>query len=483
MLFNRNNKKESIFRQESLERLSSPERLDRLMQVVSPKDWLALVALNGLAIGGVIWSIVGRIPITVDGRGIFIQPRQVVEFQSSIAGQIQALNVASGQCVKKNQLLAIIYPADLQKQLQLARQQLTQLQRQAQDTLVLSKQQLETERNIITANRTNLQQRLQDISAVAPVLRDKELTAIAQQRQSLEQRFRDAQTLVPVMQTRLKQRQTLADAGGLSKDSLLQAEQEYVQTRQNLADIQVQLKQLEARNSEVERTYLEQIRSMSDVQIQLGELNAKSKRLDRENLETTNQRDKEIAAVDRDIARLEQQIKDNSQILSPQAGCILELNTTLGQVVQPGTRLGILRIGSTQESAKAIAYFAIKDGKQIQPGMSILITPDTVQRERFGGIVGKITHVSPLPVTQEGTVSVIGNPEVVRSLIGETGAIEATANLTNDSSTVTGYKWSSSQGPNSKITSGTTASVRVTIEQRAPITFVLPILREFTGIK
>lgn len=483
MVFNRNKKKENIFRPESLERLSSPERLDQLMQVVSPKDWLALIALSGLAIGGIIWSIVGRIPITVDGQGIFIQPRQVVDFQSSISGQIQALNVASGQCVKKDQLLATIYPADLQNQLQLSRQQLAQLQKQVQDSVLLSKQRIETERNTIAANRASLQQRLKDISSLAPLLRDKELTAIAQQRQSLQQRLQDARTLVPVMQKRLKQRQVLADAGGLSRDALLQAEQEYVQTRQNFADIQVQLKQLEARNSEVERTYLEQIRSMSDIQIELGELNAKSKRLDQENLESGNQRNKEIAAVNREIARLEQQIKDNSRILSPQAGCILELNTTLGQVVQPGTRLGILRIGNTQEPAKAIAYFAIKDGKQIQPGMSILITPHTAQRERFGGIVGKITRVSPLPVTQEGTVSVIGNPEVVRSLIGETGAIEATANLTNDSNTVTGYKWSSSQGPNSKITSGTTASVRVTVEERAPITFVLPILREFTGIK
>lgn len=40
--------KESIFRKESLERLSSPERLDQLMQVIAPMDWLALTVLSSL---------------------------------------------------------------------------------------------------------------------------------------------------------------------------------------------------------------------------------------------------------------------------------------------------------------------------------------------------------------------------------------------------------------------------------------------------
>lgn len=61
--------KHSLFRKESLERLSSPERLDQLMQVVSPKSWLPLASLGSLVVVVVVWSIYGRIPITVEGRG------------------------------------------------------------------------------------------------------------------------------------------------------------------------------------------------------------------------------------------------------------------------------------------------------------------------------------------------------------------------------------------------------------------------------
>lgn len=63
----------TLFRKESLERLSSPEQLDQLMQIVSPKSWLPLGTLGVLVIGGLIWSVLGRIPITVTGDGLLVE--------------------------------------------------------------------------------------------------------------------------------------------------------------------------------------------------------------------------------------------------------------------------------------------------------------------------------------------------------------------------------------------------------------------------
>lgn len=62
-----------LFRQESLERLSSPERLDELMTIVNLRTWLPLGAL-GLLVGlGLIWSWIGRIPVTTSGRGLLVK--------------------------------------------------------------------------------------------------------------------------------------------------------------------------------------------------------------------------------------------------------------------------------------------------------------------------------------------------------------------------------------------------------------------------
>ncbi|MDX2213495.1 MAG: hypothetical protein SFY66_09420 [Oculatellaceae cyanobacterium bins.114] len=70
----KNDPQTSIFRQESLERLSSPEQLDQLMQIVHSRSWLSLAALGSLVGLAVVWSIWGRIPIMVTGRGVLVHP-------------------------------------------------------------------------------------------------------------------------------------------------------------------------------------------------------------------------------------------------------------------------------------------------------------------------------------------------------------------------------------------------------------------------
>ncbi|MEM0979611.1 MAG: hypothetical protein AAGH78_04975 [Cyanobacteria bacterium P01_H01_bin.58] len=62
----------NLFRQESLERLSSPERLDELMTIVNLKTWLPLGTIGVLLGLGLIWSLVGRIPVTTTGEGVLV---------------------------------------------------------------------------------------------------------------------------------------------------------------------------------------------------------------------------------------------------------------------------------------------------------------------------------------------------------------------------------------------------------------------------
>ena len=51
-----------IFRKAALERLSSPEQLDQLMQITNSKGWLALIALAIILGAALVWAIFGRIP-------------------------------------------------------------------------------------------------------------------------------------------------------------------------------------------------------------------------------------------------------------------------------------------------------------------------------------------------------------------------------------------------------------------------------------
>ncbi len=59
------NTKVKLFREKSLEAVESPEALNDYLQVTSPGVWMVLVSVILLLIGGIIWSIFGRIDTTV----------------------------------------------------------------------------------------------------------------------------------------------------------------------------------------------------------------------------------------------------------------------------------------------------------------------------------------------------------------------------------------------------------------------------------
>ena len=68
-----NEEDSNLFRKEALEQISSPEQLDQLMQVVNLKDWLPLVSIGFLVSVALLWSILGRIPVFVEAKGLLVQ--------------------------------------------------------------------------------------------------------------------------------------------------------------------------------------------------------------------------------------------------------------------------------------------------------------------------------------------------------------------------------------------------------------------------
>ena len=473
-----------LFRAKSLERLSSPERLDQLMQVVNPKSWLPLVTLGSLLVAAGIWSVFGRIPVTVEGRGVLIYPSKVVPLQSKSAGQLLDLKIGAGDIVKKGEVIATVDQLDLRKQLELARAKSAQLQTQDQDVNLLQTQRSDQDLKSISEQRQTLQQRLQILQQLTPIIREKGLESIQRDRETLQKRLQTLRELLPTYKKRLAIRQSLFKEGAISDDVLLQARQEYLDNTANIDQAQSQLKQLDVKEADALKEYLSNLNEIKNTKAQLQELDSKQATLAQQDLETSTTRKQEFQEVEREIARLEEQIKNNSEIVSQYNGKILETTVNPGQVLDAGTRIANIDINNPSDKLVGITYFPVEDGKKIQPEMSIQITPQNVKRERFGGIVGSITKVSPFPITKEAAANVVGNPEVVEGLVSEKqlGLIQVIATLDPDSSTFSGYQWSSSSGPNLKVSPGTTTIARVKVDERAPITYVIPLLRSVSGI-
>ena len=101
----------SLFREEAMDKTLSPDELDRLMRVTSPRGWLALIALLALVAAAVVWGVFGTIPVQVSAdEGILLGGDSRHQVVSQISGLVTDVRVETGDDVKEGQVLARVRP-------------------------------------------------------------------------------------------------------------------------------------------------------------------------------------------------------------------------------------------------------------------------------------------------------------------------------------------------------------------------------------
>jgi hypothetical protein len=100
-----------LFRRVALERLSSPERLDELMEVTTPRTWLALIGLGAVILAAIVWGLHGSVPTLVKGQGILIRDGSLQSVDAPAAGELRDLLVSVGDEVQQEQVIGRIVQA------------------------------------------------------------------------------------------------------------------------------------------------------------------------------------------------------------------------------------------------------------------------------------------------------------------------------------------------------------------------------------
>ena len=106
--------------------------------------------------------------------------------------------------------------------------------------------------------------------------------------------------------------------------------------------------------------------------------------------------------------------------------------------------------------------------------MKIGLVPTTVKQEEYGYIQGLITDVSEFPVSDNYLISSLQNISLANTFNQIKNPIEVKVSIIPDPSTYSGYKWSSSKGPEQKIGSGYICSAKVTTDSKRPLALVIP---------
>jgi len=431
----------SLFRREALEHLSSPEQLDQRVVLVPPREWILLSSIALLIAGAVVWGIWGALPMTVSGPGILVHPHRILPVQAITSGRIAAVHVRPGDQIAVGTLVATVDQTESHRQLEQGEARLAALRAQDENKTAIERRRLDLELKGLEIERAGLRlERTHDENALAGLL-----------------------AMVPVLEKRLDAQQQLVQSGLISRiaDEMVMAQQSLADNAAKITDLRTQLKQVDVR---------------------WQQLDSRRDRLLGEQLETATARRNEIEALTGANAVLQTQLVKNSEVRSTYAGRVIELPIEPGAVVPAGGRLASIDQGRDGTDSVALLYFPVSDGKQIRRGMSVYVTPDTVKRERFGGILAHVIEVSGFPVTRDATITAVGSVEVTDRLLANGPQMQVVAELASDPSTVSGYRWSSSRGPALQISTGTTVTARVTVEERSPITYVFPFLRTLSGV-
>jgi multidrug resistance efflux pump len=88
------------FRRRALERVSSPEELDRLVKVALPRTWIALAALGLLIVAATVWAVSARVPTTVDAQGYLLRQGGIRVAGAPTAGIVVDVFFRSGDHVE-----------------------------------------------------------------------------------------------------------------------------------------------------------------------------------------------------------------------------------------------------------------------------------------------------------------------------------------------------------------------------------------------
>ena len=85
-----------LYRKSALEKISSPEQLDKALTVTSSMSWFALAAVTLILVVTIVWSIIGTIPVTVTTNGIIASPVSTNAVYTPESGAVSSVLVYPG---------------------------------------------------------------------------------------------------------------------------------------------------------------------------------------------------------------------------------------------------------------------------------------------------------------------------------------------------------------------------------------------------
>jgi len=376
-----------------------------------------LVIVTALA-----WGIYGTISTKVEGSGIFIDPEGVHPVISLGSGRLSSIRVKVGDIVEVGQLVATMTNPDVQKQLDNQKIMLSALEKEYAQEKNLMEKESESKRRVLGAQRDNITSSIKIQDSKAKWLKD-----------------------------RLSAYEDLFSEGYVLKQNV-------VQTRLDLDNTMLESEKLQ---NELGNNHLQEVELQESLQ----------QRIFKQKFDIEQAKGK--------VELLERQLEESTQVFSPIKGTVISLEAMEESMIQTG--MTILNVEPLEPGLKVFMSVSAMKGKKIQPGMTAEITPTTVKREEYGYIFGTVLDISEFPITADSLMRLFNNRSFVEDAIRLGPLTSVNIEPVKDTTTRSGFKWSSQKGARVLVTVGTLCSGEVVVKLQSPISLVIPKLKEWIG--
>ena len=349
-----------LFRKKALEKLSSPEQLDQLLQITRPKGWVALLALGALLTWAVIWGIWGTVETTVSGQGILMKKGGVFSVTAQGSGVIQDIYFRQNDRVEVGQNIARVSQPQLKQKIKNAKRKIKDLEFKYDKTAKFG-----------TAD-TQLESR-----------------SLVQQRQDLLMDNSVQKDRIVWLKERLLDQERLLKLGLITK-------QEKFKTQESINDAKEQIRQ---NNNKLKQLKIKKLQLDNNIQQKLLDIQD------------------EINVAKGNLMALQNQFMLASMVMSPYNGTIVGEGVQVGSRVSRGSPIVTLEIeGMDAGYLEAVLFVPPDQGKKIKPGMVAHISPTTISVDKYGYIISLVNFVSPFPTTSADMQRILQNKEMVSLL-------------------------------------------------------------------
>ncbi len=422
---------QDIFRSRAEKPFQNPDQLAAGLRLVGSGYGIAIATLAAIVAAAIIGAIFVKVPITVSGLGVILSSKGLLEFTitSDHEGRITELLVEVGQPVVPGQEIARLVQRALDNDLKLAEAELDLVNQEETRIRTLQAQ--------VTRNFEEVQ-RQQEANA-------HESLDLLERRRVLLERIAEAQ-------------EGMRKTGQVTVDRYLLIQAELAEVMERMAARRGELLTLTLNSNEKKAQYERELQALATRR----------------------------TAAEHQIDRLRERHRNDTVIRSAQAGVVSELKVYPGDLVRFDTPL--ISILPTEEAGASDAndaprlvadlFVPARDGKKIQAGMPALIEPTSVRRDVYGAIRGVVTKTSAVAASPEQLRHILRNDELVKRLTANGPPFLVTVELERDAKTASGFRWTTSAGPDAQITAGTLLDAKVTTERVSMLGLLIPAVKE-----